>query len=147
MLHEQTAVLHDVDSCGRQPVGDLFVANAELQPHGAWSFGEDIVYMSGHVSRAAKHVHDIEVSGDVDESAVNPLTENDRHLGVIDGDGDDLEPDGEKVLRDRERGLSLLRLGLDPQDSNALGPRQESVDVGVGVEAAPYHSMGLRYHP
>src|SRR5512141_2692549 len=82
-LDEETAVLHDVDPRRRQAGGEGVVANAELQPDGARTLGEDVVEVRGQILRTAEHVHHVDVTGNRGEAAVHLLSENLRDLGIV----------------------------------------------------------------
>jgi len=102
MLHQNAPVLNHLNASLRELFGDHVVPNAELEPNRPWLFGEDIGDVLFHVGRPSKHIDEVDRSLDRGERTNHRLTQNRRHLRVVNWDGNDLEAGILKILRHRE---------------------------------------------
>lgn len=115
MVDHQAAILHDVDACAGETLGRRGVSNAELEPDRARAGGEDVLDVRVDVVWPAKHVDQIDLARDVDETAVDGPPEDLRHVRVIDGHRNHVDAGVHEILRDVERRLKRLGLGLDAE--------------------------------
>jgi hypothetical protein len=128
VLHEQAPILDDVDPGVGDPSSECIIADSKLQPHGARALGEDVERVPFEVLRAAEYIDDVDLTRNVDQASKHRLAEDGGHFGVVDGNGDDFEPDRVEIPGHVERRLAGLRLGLHAKDGDALGGGEEAVD-------------------
>src|SRR5215207_3087911 len=119
VLDHQAEVLHDLDAGAREPLGDLVVAYAGLEPDRPRLRRENVFEMRRDVLGAPEDVDHVHGAGHVRQFAVDLLPEYLGHLRVVDRHGDDFEPRRGEVLRDVEGGLVRLPLGLDAEHRDA----------------------------
>lgn len=98
-----------------------------------------ILHVAVQVLRAPEDVDEVDVARDVGQLPEHRLAQDGRHVGVVDGHGDDLEPRSGEVLRHVERGLAGLRLRLDAEHRHAVRPRQEGGDACFVVDEMGRH--------
>jgi hypothetical protein len=104
------------------------VADAGLEPDALGLGGEPVVEVGGDVGGAPEDVDDVDRAGDVGDPAVDLAAEDLGGIGVVDGDGDDLDPGVVEVAGHVEGRLPRLALGLDPHHGHALGAPGDLVD-------------------
>src|SRR3954452_14763711 len=83
-LHQQAAVLHDVDAGAGEALGGGGVADSELEPDRPWALGDDVVHVGGDVAGAAEDVHHVHRALDLGDGAVDALAEDLGGLRVVD---------------------------------------------------------------
>src|SRR5690606_2448947 len=97
MLYHRTPVLHHVDPGIGEPLRRFVVAYPELEPHGAGLLRDDVVDMRRDVTGAAEDDDDIDVARHVLDGAMHWLTENLRHVRVVDRHRHDVVADALEV--------------------------------------------------
>src|SRR2546423_11528411 len=134
VVNHDAAILDDLNAGTGQAFGGLFVADAELEPHGARRFREDVFDVRVNVFAAPEDVDEINLLLDVGQPPVNFLPENLCDLRVVNRHGDDFKAGALKVLRHVEGRLARLPLGLDSEHGDAFCLAQQFSDLLAAVE-------------
>ena len=83
MVHHETAILNDFDSCFCECFGCGIVANSGLQPYRLRHFCQNIFNVRRNFLRSAKNVYEIDIDWNVDESPVHLLPEYPRRVWIV----------------------------------------------------------------
>src|SRR6266403_4721853 len=90
--------------------------------------------MAVDVIRAAKDIHQVDVTGNLRQPTIDSLTEDLRDLRIIDGHRDDLESGCREIFRHVERGLICLRFCLNAENSNTFALQNQLTDIRSTVD-------------
>jgi hypothetical protein len=144
VLHQEAAILHHADSRLRQLLGDRVLPDTELEPNRLGLAGKKIIKVSGDVDWPAEHIHQIDGPRHVRQAAIHLLTEDARHLRVVDGHRNDFHAGVHEVLGHVEGRLPRLLLGLDAQHCHAMHLAQELGEAVGGLDEVWVGSHGLQ---
>lgn len=135
-LHLQTSILNDVNTRAGESLGGFVVSYPQLHPHGARPFRDDVVDVWWHVFWSPEHVHDVDVTGDVDETAINSLAEDFGDVGIVDGNRHNVVARLLRVCRDEMGRLVRSRLGLDTKDRYSMAGAEQCANLVGRIEKA-----------
>ena len=137
-LHEEAAVLNDVDARSSERLRRLVVPDPRLKPHRLRPLRDDVIDVCGDVAGSAKDIHQVDVPRDVGDASVDALPEDLRDVGIVHRDWDDVVAGTLRVLGHVEGGLSRLgRLDAEYGDSPRLGEDPTNACVVLYEMGAP----------
>ena len=91
MIHHEAAILNDLDSGLGKCFSDGGVANTGLQPYCFRHLCQNVFDVSRNVLGAAEDIYQININGNVDQTAINLLPEYLGNLRKVNGYGNNFK--------------------------------------------------------